>query len=49
MSEIFTNVLQDPGLERTYLVIDTLDECVTDQPKLLDFIMQKSSTFPRVK
>lgn len=49
VSEIFTNVLQDPALKRAYLVIDALDECVTDLPKLLDFIVQKSSTSPRVK
>ncbi|XP_014557368.1 hypothetical protein COCVIDRAFT_25929 [Bipolaris victoriae FI3] len=47
--EIFTNVLQDPSLKTTYLIIDALDECVMDLPKLLDFIAQKSSISPRVK
>ena len=28
LSEIFTNILQDPSLKSTYLVIDALDECV---------------------
>ena len=41
LSEIFTNILQDPSLNSTYLLIDALDECVADLPKLLDFIVQK--------
>jgi len=49
LSEIFTNILQDPSLNSTYLIIDALDECVADLPKLLDFIVQKSSASPRVK
>jgi len=31
------------------VVIDALDECVTNQRQLLDFIVQKSSTSPHVK
>jgi hypothetical protein len=46
--EIFTDILQDPNLNKTYLIIDALDECVTDLPKLLNFIVQ-SSTSPHVK
>ncbi|KAH9205198.1 NACHT domain-containing protein [Leptodontidium sp. 2 PMI_412] len=49
LSDIFTNILQDPNLHNTYLIIDALDECVTDLPKLLDFIVKKSSASPRVK
>jgi hypothetical protein len=49
LSEIFTNILQDPSLNSTYLIIDALDECVKDLPKLLDLIVQKSSVSPRVK
>jgi hypothetical protein len=49
LSEIFTNILQDPSLNSTYLIIDALDECVADLPKLLDFIVQKSSVSPLVK
>ena len=50
LSNIFTNVLQDPSLKSTYLIIDALDECVAaDLPKLLDFIVKKSSVSPRVK
>ena len=47
--DIFTKILQDQGLNDTYLIIDALDECVTDLPKLLNFIVQRSSTSPHVK
>jgi hypothetical protein len=49
LSEIFTNILQDPSLNSTYLIIDALDECVTDLPRLLDFIIQQSPVSRRVK
>jgi NACHT domain len=49
LSEIFTNILQDPGLNSTCLIIDALDECVVDLPKLLEFIIKESSTTSRVK
>ncbi|GAB1311528.1 hypothetical protein MFIFM68171_01738 [Madurella fahalii] len=49
LSRVFTNILRDPNLKTTYLVIDALDECLTDLPQLLDLIAQKSSAFPRVK
>ncbi|RYP43376.1 hypothetical protein DL768_009953 [Monosporascus sp. mg162] len=49
LCEIFTNILQEPNLKSTYLVIDALDECVADLPKLLDFIVRKSSVPSRVK
>jgi hypothetical protein len=49
LCDIFTNILQDPSLKCTYLVIDALDECEKDLPKLLNFIVQKSSESPRVK
>jgi hypothetical protein len=42
LSEIFTSILQDLDLNNTYLIIDALDECVADLPKLLKFIVQKS-------
>jgi len=48
LCEIFTNILRDPNLNNTYLIIDALDEC-TDLPKLLDFIVQQSSISPRIK
>jgi hypothetical protein len=49
LSEIFTNILQDLSLNSTYFIIDALDECMVDLPKLLDFIVQKSSISSRVK
>ena len=49
LSETFTHILQDPSLNNTYLIIDALDECIVDLPKLLVFIVQKSCVSPRVK
>jgi hypothetical protein len=51
LSEIFVNILQDPNLDRVYLIIDALDECISDLPKLLAFIvqMQNLSTSCRAK
>lgn len=49
LSEIFTSILQDPSLNITYFIVDALDECVTDLPKLLDFVAQKSCISSRVK
>jgi hypothetical protein len=49
LCEIFTNILQDPSLNITYLIVDALDECVAGLPKLLDFIVQKSCLSTRVK
>ncbi|PQE09027.1 hypothetical protein CJF30_00010830 [Rutstroemia sp. NJR-2017a BBW] len=49
LSEIFINILQDQSLDCVYLIIDALDECVADLPRLLDFIVQTSSISPRIK
>jgi hypothetical protein len=49
LAEIFADVLQDPSLRMTYLIIDALDECVTDLPKLLEFVAKQSSASSRVK
>ncbi|WPJ66488.1 hypothetical protein SMAC4_14051 [Sordaria macrospora] len=50
LSRIFTNILRDPSLRTTYLVIDALDECVTpDLPQLLNLIAQQSSSGSQVK
>ena len=48
-SEIFENIIRDPSLRNTYLIIDALDECETDLPQLLKFIADNSSASPRVK
>ena len=49
LSDIFENILRDPSLHTTYLVIDALDECVADLPNLLDFIVRVSSSATGVK
>ncbi|KOS36106.1 hypothetical protein ACN38_g13200 [Penicillium nordicum] len=49
LSRIFTNILKDPILQSTYLIIDALDECTTGLPSLLDLIIQISSDHPKVK
>jgi hypothetical protein len=49
LTEIFVDVLQDPGLSMTYVVIDALDECVNNLPKLLNFIAKQSSASSRIK
>ncbi|KAG5804903.1 hypothetical protein H9Q74_005329 [Fusarium xylarioides] len=41
--EILTDMLKDPTLKDAVLVVDALDECITDRPQLLDFIIQSSS------
>ncbi|KAH7401121.1 beta transducin-like protein HET-E2C*4 [Phaeosphaeria sp. MPI-PUGE-AT-0046c] len=49
LKETFTQVLKDSSLPTTYLIVDALDECTTDLPKLLDFIREHSSVSSRVK
>ncbi|KAF1934132.1 HET-domain-containing protein [Didymella exigua CBS 183.55] len=49
LTDIFADVLRDVSLSTTYLIIDALDECVTDRPKLLGFIARQSSVSSRVK
>ncbi|KAF2465751.1 uncharacterized protein BDR25DRAFT_328447 [Lindgomyces ingoldianus] len=43
LSKIFTDILQDPSLNSTSLIINALNKCVADLPKLLDFIWIVSS------
>jgi len=47
--KIFSSILHDPNLPNTYLIVDALDECVVDLPRLLGFIAQTSSVSTRVK
>jgi hypothetical protein len=47
--EVFAGVLQDPQLRTTYLIINALDEYITDQAALLDFITKQSSASDRAK
>ncbi|KAL7928748.1 hypothetical protein V8C35DRAFT_317446 [Trichoderma chlorosporum] len=43
LSRIFLEILKDPIIGNLTLVIDALDECLTDLPELLDLIMRSSS------
>ncbi|KAF2418759.1 HET-domain-containing protein [Tothia fuscella] len=49
LSEILTNILQDPRLDSAYILIDALDECLVDLPELLTFVVNVSSQSPCVK
>ncbi|KAL5610635.1 hypothetical protein FOBRF1_006752 [Fusarium oxysporum] len=44
LSDILVNILQDPDLTSTFLLIDALDECETGLSMLLDLIVQHSSS-----
>ncbi|KAI8314939.1 hypothetical protein K4K61_003385 [Colletotrichum sp. SAR11_59] len=44
MSKILTAMLHDPALDGVLLLVDALDECVTERPKLLNFIARASSS-----
>ncbi|KAH8668676.1 beta transducin-like protein HET-E2C*4 [Xylariales sp. PMI_506] len=48
LSDIFTDVLRDPTLKTTWLIVDALDECLVDLLKLLELISH-DSTIGRVK
>lgn len=48
-SDIFTNILQDSDLKEIYLVVDALDEYISDKLQLLDLIGQQASAPSRVK
>ncbi|KAF1967661.1 HET-domain-containing protein, partial [Bimuria novae-zelandiae CBS 107.79] len=49
LSEIFTSMMQDEGLKSSYLVVDALDECAVDLPKLLDLIVRTTASSTHVK
>lgn len=49
LSDIFTAILQDPTLNSTYLIIDAIDECVSDFEKLLDLIVHATGINAGVK
>ncbi|KAL2192736.1 NACHT domain-containing protein [Corynascus similis CBS 632.67] len=49
LSEIFTNILEDPTLPPTRLIIDALDECIEGLDLLLGLIVQTSSIYTNVK
>lgn len=49
LSRIFADILNDPSLKRTYLIIDALDECTTDLDFLLHLVVRESRGSPQVK
>lgn len=49
LSTIFKDILRDPSLKPTYLIIDALDECTIGRRFLLDMIVQESSSHSQVK
>jgi hypothetical protein len=50
LSGILTDMLRDPGLNRTYLIVDALDECQTGLEQFLNLIVRiLSDLFSRVK
>lgn len=50
LSGIFENILRDPGLRHTYLIVDALDECLAESRQLLaKLIVWMSSAHPIVK
>ncbi|KAJ6262540.1 Vegetative incompatibility protein [Drechslerella dactyloides] len=49
LSTVFRNILKDPSLKSIYLIIDALDECLNNLPKLLNLIVEESSASSRVK
>ena len=42
--DMFANMIQDPRLENAYLIVDALDECIVELPKLLDLVIKLSSS-----
>ena len=49
LSEVLVNILHDERLQRAYLMVDALDECIADQDQLLRFIVTRRMPSPRVK
>jgi hypothetical protein len=49
LSELFTCMVQDEDLKTSYLIVDALDECAMDLPKLLDLIVRTAASSSRVK
>lgn len=49
LSEMFACMVQDEDLKTSYLIVDALDECAMDLPKLLDLIIRTAASSSRVK
>ncbi|OKL57787.1 hypothetical protein UA08_07028 [Talaromyces atroroseus] len=49
LSKLFTDIIQDPQLRKTYLIVDALDECTDRLDLLLGYIVKHASALPHVK
>jgi hypothetical protein len=49
LSNILHNILGDPLLRGAYIIVDALDECITDQGILVDFIVRESAIHSSIK
>ena len=49
LSKVLESIMYDKRLQRAYLVVDALDECMTDRDQLLRFIAGHCVALPRVK
>jgi hypothetical protein len=49
LSQVFGDILHDPSLTTTYLIIDALDECESGSAELLNLIARSLCTPSRVK
>ncbi|KAJ6110018.1 hypothetical protein N7486_002253 [Penicillium sp. IBT 16267x] len=49
LCNILTRILESPQLNTTYLIIDALDECTEDLPKLLTLLTRMSSEYSHIK
>ncbi|PWI64590.1 hypothetical protein PCL_09520 [Purpureocillium lilacinum] len=49
LSKVLTKMLQDKNVGRAYLIVDALDECMTDRELLLQLIVRHTAESPHVK
>jgi hypothetical protein len=49
LSDIFENMTRDTNIKTNYIVVDALDECLVDLPKLLNLIIHTTASSSRIK
>ena len=49
LSGILKSMIQDERLQKVYLIVDALDECIAERDQLLRFIARCAAISPRVK
>jgi hypothetical protein len=49
LSKVLENIIHDERLQRAYLIVDALDECMADRDQLLRFIARHTVASPCVK